>query len=93
MKIELTSQRRNAFVLDHQHGRRDVTCKPAIECFLHICETYLTKFMLKVSILFSFLFSALTKNAKRYFKLDFQLTQKQLKQRFVERCPVVSLQP
>ena len=22
---------RNAFVLDHQHGRRDVTCKPAIE--------------------------------------------------------------
>ena len=32
MKIELSSQRReiNAFVLDHQHGRRDVTCKPAI---------------------------------------------------------------
>ena len=23
---------RNAFVLDHQHGRRDVTCKPAISC-------------------------------------------------------------
>ena len=22
---------RNAFVLDHRHGRRDVTCKPAIE--------------------------------------------------------------
>ena len=22
---------RNAFVLDHQHGRRDVTCKPAIK--------------------------------------------------------------
>ena len=21
---------RNAFVLDHQHGRRDVTCKPAM---------------------------------------------------------------
>ena len=21
---------RHAFVLDHQHGRRDVTCKPAI---------------------------------------------------------------
>ena len=21
---------RNAFVLDHQHGRRDVTCKPSI---------------------------------------------------------------
>ena len=21
---------RNAFVLDHQHGHRDVTCKPAI---------------------------------------------------------------
>ena len=21
---------RNAFVFDHQHGRRDVTCKPAI---------------------------------------------------------------
>ena len=21
---------RNAFVLDHQHGRRDVTCQPAI---------------------------------------------------------------
>ena len=26
---------RNAFVLDHQHGRRDVTCKPAME--LHFC--------------------------------------------------------
>ena len=24
---------RNAFVLDHQHGRRDVTCKPAIGRF------------------------------------------------------------
>ena len=23
---------RNAFVLDHQHGRRDVTCKPATLC-------------------------------------------------------------
>ena len=23
-------EERNAFVLDHQHGRRDVTCKPAI---------------------------------------------------------------
>ena len=23
---------RNAFVLDHQHGRRDVNCKPAIVC-------------------------------------------------------------
>ena len=22
---------RNAFVLDHQHGRRDVTCKPAMD--------------------------------------------------------------
>ena len=31
MKIEFSSQRReNVFVLDHQHGRRDVTCKPAI---------------------------------------------------------------
>ena len=30
MKIELSSQRqRNAFVLDLQHGSRDVTCKPA----------------------------------------------------------------
>ena len=28
MKIEFSSQRReNVFVLDHQHGRRDVTCK------------------------------------------------------------------
>ena len=27
---------RNAFVLDHQHGRRDVTCKPAIGHFLSI---------------------------------------------------------
>ena len=26
---------RNAFVLDHQHGRRDVTCKPAIETLIH----------------------------------------------------------
>ena len=24
---------RNSFVFDHQHGRRDVTCKPAITCF------------------------------------------------------------
>ena len=24
---------RNAFVFDHQHGRRDVTCKPAIPLF------------------------------------------------------------
>ena len=31
MKIEFSfSEERNAFVLDHQHGRRDVTCKPAI---------------------------------------------------------------
>ena len=28
---------RNAFVLDHQHGRRDVTCKPSI-CSDHICN-------------------------------------------------------
>ena len=27
----LFPEERNAFVLDHQHGRRDVTCKPAIE--------------------------------------------------------------
>ena len=30
MKIEFSSQERNAFVLDHQHGGREVTCKPAI---------------------------------------------------------------
>ena len=31
MKIEFSSQKRHAFVLlDHQHGRRDVTCKLAI---------------------------------------------------------------
>ena len=31
MKTEFSSpEERNAFVLDHQHGRRDVTCKPAI---------------------------------------------------------------
>ena len=30
MKIELSYQRqRNVFVLDLQHGSRDVTCKPA----------------------------------------------------------------
>ena len=29
-KIKLQVER-NAFVLDHQHGRRDVTCKPAID--------------------------------------------------------------
>ena len=31
---------RNAFVLDHQHGRRDVTCKPAIKhhsCVILYC--------------------------------------------------------
>ena len=27
-------EERNAFVLDHQHGRRDVTCKPAIVMYL-----------------------------------------------------------
>ena len=58
-----------------------------------MCETYLAKFHAEGFDTFSFLFSAPTKNAKRYFKLDFQLTQKQLKQRFVERCSVVSLQP
>ena len=31
MKIEFSSQKRNAFVLDHQHGRREVTCKPAVK--------------------------------------------------------------
>ena len=30
LKIEFSSQERQAFVLDHQHGRCDVTCKPAI---------------------------------------------------------------
>ena len=32
MKIEVTSHRlkRNGFVLDHQHGRCDVTCKPEV---------------------------------------------------------------
>ena len=31
MKTEFrVPEERNAFVLDHQHGRRDVTCKPAI---------------------------------------------------------------
>ena len=28
---------RNAFVLDHQHGRRDVTCKPAIQTGKGFC--------------------------------------------------------
>ena len=28
-RVHFTAER-NAFVLDHQHGRRDVTCKPAI---------------------------------------------------------------
>ena len=27
---------RNAFVLDHQHGRRDVTCKPAIHLSIYL---------------------------------------------------------
>ena len=27
---------RDAFVLDHQHGRRDVTCKPAIAADLSL---------------------------------------------------------
>ena len=32
---------RNAFVLDHQHGRRDVTCKPAIrETHSHVNRFY-----------------------------------------------------
>ena len=30
MKIEFSSQERNAFVLDHQHGRCDVMCKEPI---------------------------------------------------------------
>ena len=30
MKIEFSSRGENAFVLDNQHGRRDVTCKPAV---------------------------------------------------------------
>ena len=33
---------RNAFVLDHQHGHRDVTCKPAIvlkECRDYLCSS------------------------------------------------------
>ena len=29
---------RNAFVLDHQHGRRDVTCKPAINSSVQTTE-------------------------------------------------------
>ena len=33
---------RNAFVLDHQHGRRDVTCKPAITAELR--STFTCKF-------------------------------------------------
>ena len=31
---------RNAFVLDHQHGRRDVTCKPAINKFFFQISWY-----------------------------------------------------
>ena len=33
MKIEFSSQRRELllFFLEQQHGRRDVTCKPAID--------------------------------------------------------------
>ena len=31
---------RDAFVLDHQHGRRDVTCKPAIKLVLEIAGKY-----------------------------------------------------
>ena len=27
----LFPDKRNTFVLDHQHGHRDITCKPAIE--------------------------------------------------------------
>ena len=33
MKIEFSSEKRSAFVLDHQHCRRDVTCKPAVFFF------------------------------------------------------------
>ena len=29
-RVQRFPAERNAFVLDHQHGRRDVTCKPAI---------------------------------------------------------------
>ena len=35
---------RNAFVLDHQHGRRDVTCKPAILCCLPASPAHLKRF-------------------------------------------------
>ena len=30
-------KKRNGFVLDRQHGRRDVTCKPAIAVLTKIC--------------------------------------------------------
>ena len=45
---------RNAFVLDHQHGRRDVTCKPAItQCHLISCLiSVLKKFILFICSIF-----------------------------------------
>ena len=40
MKIEFSSQRREMiFVLDHQHGHCDITCKPATSA----CNKVLTK--------------------------------------------------
>ena len=39
MKIEFSFQGRDAFVLDHQHGHRDVTCLPAIRVDVKIFES------------------------------------------------------
>ena len=38
---------RNAFVLDHQHGRHDVTCKPAIAMY-GFCRPFKMHFALLV---------------------------------------------
>ena len=39
MKIEFSPQGRDAFVLVHQHGHRDVTCLPAISVDVKIFES------------------------------------------------------
>ena len=41
----LFPEERNAFVLDHQHGRRDVTCKPATDVRLRLALLIRRPFM------------------------------------------------
>ena len=57
---------RNAFVLDHQHGRRDVTCKPAMQVYsfkaiLHMFDVFPT---------ISFCLKMVTANGRDHLELN-----------------------